>query len=320
MRRIAVLAAAVAAIWAALPATAWAQSSRTYVSGTGRGTLCTLTAPCATFQAAHDTTAPRGVLTCLDAGEYGPVNITKSITIDCVATGATILGNTFGGVFIQSPDPAPVVVRLRGLTIDGGRAGRAGIRMVTGGVLHVEHCRIFGFTHHGHTAAGILLDPLIGLRLDASIADTIVTGNGFSAGASPHAGGGILVNGGGPAHVVLERVRIAHNDSVGLRVSTLGSDPAVVLVRDSVIEGNAREGIEVRADTNAAVARVSLDRTSVIMNGGVGIAALDNALVTIGSATIVGNGSAYDIARTARVVSYQNNQTDGTPTGALTLR
>lgn len=317
MRKIALLTVGVLAFEIALPALAAAQSLHTYVSGTGAGTLCSLAAPCATFQNAHDKTTAGGVVTCLDAGEYGPVNINRSITIDCVDTGATILGTDTGGINILTGDSFPIVVNLRGLTIDGGSASPFGIAMNSAGELHIERCRISGF-RNGTAAAGIILASIDGSALDVSIADTIVTHNG-SAAESPDTGGGILVLAAGATRGVLDRVEVSHNFPLGIGATAFGTAPSALALRDSAVVANVRNGIATSAANNGAF-RVSVDRTSVSLNGGAGIVVLGASVVMIGQSTIAGNGSAFDAGGGGQIVSYQDNQTDGTPTSTVTDR
>src|SRR5438045_223952 len=60
---------------------------RTFVSGTGADAgTCTRAAPCLTFSFAHGQTNAGGEVNCVDAGNFGSVTITKSITIDCAGT------------------------------------------------------------------------------------------------------------------------------------------------------------------------------------------------------------------------------------------
>src|SRR3569833_3224253 len=68
---------------------AYAQATRTWVSGTGDdANPCSRTAPCKTFAGAISKTAAGGEINCIDTGGYGAVTITKSITIDCTSTDA----------------------------------------------------------------------------------------------------------------------------------------------------------------------------------------------------------------------------------------
>ena len=72
-----------------------AQVARTFVSGNGddASANCTTAAPCRTFFSAHSKTASLGEIHCLDTASYGTVLITKSITIDCSSTEASISAN-----------------------------------------------------------------------------------------------------------------------------------------------------------------------------------------------------------------------------------
>jgi len=166
MRSIALSCAGLAAAFVLLPAVAQAQAPRTYVSSSGHGTAdCSRAAPCVRFQDAHDATAPGGIVTCLDYGDYGELRITKSITIECNAAGARI-GAPDTGIDVTGP----VVFTLRGVWIDGGNVGAIGILMRAGGQLHVENCHISGLRGFP-PGAGILLT---GNNLDATIVDSVI--------------------------------------------------------------------------------------------------------------------------------------------------
>jgi Bacterial Ig-like domain (group 3) len=59
-------------------------TARTWVSSAGDDNNdCSRTAPCLTFAGALEKTASGGEIDCLDASNFGPLTITKSITIDC---------------------------------------------------------------------------------------------------------------------------------------------------------------------------------------------------------------------------------------------
>src|SRR5262245_48964588 len=62
---------------------AYAQATRTWVSGVGDDVNpCSRTAPCKTFAGAISKTAAGGEISVLDPGGFGGVTITKSITIN----------------------------------------------------------------------------------------------------------------------------------------------------------------------------------------------------------------------------------------------
>ncbi|MDX6509725.1 MAG: hypothetical protein QOG81_1477, partial [Gaiellaceae bacterium] len=94
-RRIAKLAPAIAVAALVLPATAFGQATRTWVSGVGDdANPCSRTAPCKTFAGAISKTATGGEINAIDPGGFGAVTITKAITID--------LSSTLGGVLNAS--------------------------------------------------------------------------------------------------------------------------------------------------------------------------------------------------------------------------
>src|SRR5260370_26270645 len=83
----------------ALPA--GAQSNRTWVSTVGSDSNpCTRTAPCLTFATALTNTNPGGEINVLDSGNFRPVIINKSITIQAVGVEAGVATSAGGGICI----------------------------------------------------------------------------------------------------------------------------------------------------------------------------------------------------------------------------
>lgn len=145
-----------------------AQATRTWVSGVGDDVNPgSRTAPCKTFAGAISKTATGGEINCLDAGGFGALTITKSITIDGAGTHASILNALTTGVIVNGPD---IVVTIRNLSIQGARNGVTGIKLVKGAVLNVEHCVIAN-----QTGSGIEIVP--GSNALVFIKDTIIRGN-----------------------------------------------------------------------------------------------------------------------------------------------
>src|SRR5881397_1560243 len=102
-RRLVKFAPALALIALALPASASAQASRTWVSGVGDdANPCSRTAPCKTFAGAISRTAANGEINCLDPGGFGGVTITKAITISCEAGTAGVLVSGTNGVIVSA--------------------------------------------------------------------------------------------------------------------------------------------------------------------------------------------------------------------------
>lgn len=155
MRRIALFALLVGFTVPVL-APAYAQASRTWVSGTGDDTspTCSRTAPCKTFTAAIAVTDTNGEINCLSPGDYGSLNIRKSITIDCTGTSGSILNPGFG-ITINldtTPDPLASVV-LRGFTINGAGfgswAGARGVNIISAAVVTLEDMVILNHAQFG---------------------------------------------------------------------------------------------------------------------------------------------------------------------------
>ena len=92
--------------------------TRTYVSNSEGDdtTQCSRTAPCRTFAVAISKTAAGGEIDALDPGEFGPVTITKSITIDGGGM-ASILASGTDGITVNAGSTDVII--LRNLRISG---------------------------------------------------------------------------------------------------------------------------------------------------------------------------------------------------------
>ena len=86
---------------------AYAQATRTWVSGVGDdANPCSRTAPCKTFAGAISKTAAAGEINVLDPGGFGAVTITKSIRIisDHIEAGVLVSGTNGVVVSVASTD------------------------------------------------------------------------------------------------------------------------------------------------------------------------------------------------------------------------
>src|SRR5947209_3401268 len=130
----------------AATAPAFAQATRTWVSGVGDdANPCSRTAPCKTFAGAISKTASGGEINVLDPGGFGAVTITKPITISSEGFEAGVLVSGTNGIVVSTPNATDVVV-LRGLDIEGLGTGLSGIKVLTGGTVYVEKCTINKFS------------------------------------------------------------------------------------------------------------------------------------------------------------------------------
>src|SRR3954462_14905753 len=148
MRRTFKLAPALALIALALPASASAQATRTWVSGVGDDVNpCSRTAPCKTFAGAISKTANGGEINCLDPGGFGGVTITKSLTIKCHYTEGGVLVSGTNAIVVNAT--ATDKVTLRGLDINGIGTGAptslVGVKVLSAGHVSIIDNEIYRF-------------------------------------------------------------------------------------------------------------------------------------------------------------------------------
>lgn len=289
-------------------ASAWAQATRTWVSGVGDDVNpCSRTAPCKTFAGAISKTATNGEINVLDPGPFGAVTITKSITISSEGFEAGVLA-TLGsnGIVINAPSTAVVV--LRGLDIEGAASGNNGIRFLAGGALHVEDCTINNFS-----GKGISFEPNSAAEL--FVKDTIVRNNQVNAAN----GGGIFIRPAAPgsAEVELDNVRMENNE-FGLRIE--GGTRATV--KNSSAVGNTSLGFNAVA-TAVGGAELNLESSVASHNGASGVrSSAAGAIVRISNMTITNNVGNGLTAAGGAIVSFGNNRVsgngvDGSPTSTV---
>lgn len=287
-------------------ASAWAQATRTWVSGVGDdANPCSRTAPCKTFAGAISKTATNGEINVLDPGAFGAVTITKSITISSEGFEAGVLVSGTNAIVINAP--ASAVVVLRGLDIEGLGTGLNGIRFLAGGALHVEDCTINNFT-----GRGILFEP-------SGTAELVVRNSEIrnSVGAT---GGGIFVKpvSGGFARVAIDDVRL-NNNTFGIRIE--GGTQAVV--SRSVASGNSTNGF-LAVGTAIGSAELHLESSVSSNNAAAGVRA-DNAGATIRISQCAVTGNVQNGLLTngaGAIVSSGNNSVfgngiDGSPTSTV---
>ncbi|WP_312530135.1 right-handed parallel beta-helix repeat-containing protein [Comamonas sp.] len=149
-RGVPLLAASLVALAGAMAApSAFAQATRTWVSGVGDdANPCSRTAPCKTFAGAISKTATGGLINSLDPGGFGAVTITKPISLDGAASGtAGVLAAGTNGIIINI-DPAVHAngtVVLRNLNVEGAGSGQSGVQVRRASKVVIEHTQIQGF-------------------------------------------------------------------------------------------------------------------------------------------------------------------------------
>src|SRR5688572_18109002 len=134
---------------------AFAQATRTWVSGVGDDVNpCSRTAPCKTFAGAISKTATGGEISVLDPGGYGTLTVTKAITVDGgsgAGWGSTLFSSVNGFVINITTNLVTDKVILRNLSLNGAGTtlGVDGIRFLDGAELTVENVDIQRFSGDG---------------------------------------------------------------------------------------------------------------------------------------------------------------------------
>ncbi|NUS60504.1 MAG: hypothetical protein HOQ01_06110 [Lysobacter sp.] len=251
-------ALAATALFVLFSSSAYAQATRTWVSGVGDDVNpCSRTAPCKTFAGAISKTAAGGEISVLDPGGFGAVTITKSITITTQGSeGGVLVGGT-NGIIINAAATDRVV--LKGLTIHGVGTGLSGVRILSAQEVVVQDCLIEEF--RGADSHGILVAPSAA-RVNVTVRNSTITGNGNGAGS-----GGITLrpSGTGNANLDADNVILANNSN-GVLINGSAGGGASGSVRNSQIHGNYFDGIAA-VSTTAAVSRVMVEDNALSFNG-----------------------------------------------------
>jgi hypothetical protein len=281
-------------------------SIQTFVSATlgSDANPCTRMSPCLTFAAALAQTIAGGEIGVLDPGDFGPVTITKAVSIygDALGVAGTVPSSGTSGIVISAG--ANDVINLRGLSFDGVNAsGTSGIVFSSGARLNIKNCVVQGFT-----TSGLTLSPGAGSATTTLLVvqDTTILNNAT----------GILIRptGGIAAKVTLRWLRIDNNTGEGLRVDGTGGSGAInATLADSTANLNAGNGID--AVSGPGNATVDVMRVVAASNGSAGIQSNQSgggtASVTVGTSVIYGNAIGIQATGGAGLLSYGNNQLTG---------
>lgn len=295
---------------------AFAQATRTWVSGVGDDVNpCSRTAPCKTFAGAISKTANGGEINCLDPAGFGAVTINKTLVIDCHYTEGGVLA---GGNGIVVNATATDVVVLRGLDIFGVNPPTNGVRILTAAAVLIEDCVIRRF--NSANSWGISFQPGGFTRL-------YVTGTTISQNGNAATGGGILVQptGAGIGHVMIENSRVDQNAGTGISLNTTGNTGGVAaMIKESRVVATTNDGISLLSGSAGVTAMIT--DSVVAHNGGNGIVANGaSATARVGNTTIYSNafngGGTAGVLPTnsGKVQTYLDNRLDGNASdGAFT--
>lgn len=281
---------------------AFAQATRTWVSGVGDdANPCSRTAPCKTFAGAISKTAAGGEINVIDAGGFGAVTITKSITIDGRGFLSGVLASGTNGIVVNAGVNDKVI--LRDLDIFGAQSGLNGVRFLAGKELHIERCNIYGFAQKGIDALSTTADHRV-FVVDSSI----------RANANDTNGGGIsMTPNGAVGSIVLDGVHLDAN-KFGLRLD----GNARATVRNSRASGSTNGGGFIALNG----AEIMLDHSTSSGNSSAGVNAQGSGVIYITDSTITKNNPGIFASSGGQVISFGNNRVianavNGSPTSTI---
>jgi len=280
---------------------------RTFVSGLGSdANPCSRTAPCRTFQHAHDLVDANGEVLALDSAGYGVLTISKNVTISGEGVEATANATTpIDGITIAT---AGLKVVLRSITVEGFGTGNIGINVTAAVNLTIQHCVIHGFVVDGLRFA---VSSGTG-NLSLSDSKVVDCGNGVD----------LLGTASGNITATIANTRIENNGGFGLFTQR-----AKVTIRNSAISGNGADGIGVYTSSE-----VNVENCESSNNAGHGIESLDpTALVRVSRSVVTDNGGfglsnqvgtfeTYSFAATTNTNLVKGNNGGGAQTsGTITM-
>jgi hypothetical protein len=294
-----------AGLVAGFSSAAFAQATRTWVSGVGDdANPCSRTAPCKTFAGAISKTAINGEINCIDPGGFGAVTITKSMNIDCHEIFASILASGTTGSIINiaagnANDPLRTV-RFRNVNFNGSgasgsigtRTGINGIRIDNAAQVSVEDCLITDFSQNG-----IRDQRTTGGRL--TVSNTIVRNNTSTGLLSNPSSGSTALN-----------CALFHLVAEGNGTGVTAANGGLMSIKNSTISNNTGNGLDIEGGTTTA----TIDNSLISNNGVNGIFTVSSGTLRVSNTDITNNGTAASGPWT----SFGNNRVTGTPGTAPT--
>ncbi len=261
-----------------------AAATRVFVSGRGSdtGACATSGAPCRTFQFALSAVAAGGEIIVLDSGDYGPVKVTKAVSIANDSGGVAGVTRTTAGAAIEVAAGVADKVVLRGLTVEGAGVATYGVVVTSAASVDLTETTLHNFVSDGvhvnatggpltftmskvdasdNRASGMFLTGLY--KITGTIADTSFNRNGIN---------GFYALNYQAANVagLITQLAItggeAHGNAYGYRIeSTVATSPVDVLLDDVTASRNTTAGVS--SAGNVLEARLS---KSVIAYNAVG--------------------------------------------------
>lgn len=293
---------------------AHASAQRTFVSSNGNdgnaASNCSLPFGCRSFLAAIGVTNIGGEIIVLDSAGYGPVTITKSVSIISppgVYAGVSVITPGTDGIVINA---AGIEVTLKGLTING-QGGNVGIRFMQGARLDIDGCTVGNMAQEGIRVEGpgtitiadttVIGNTLGGINVNAAavvtIVDSIVESN---------TGTGIAVRNG--ASATIGHTTVTRNTLRGISVHGVAAGTRVAVASSVVSDHTGGSGLYAEALGATLVARLDVAGTTIARNtngvelttsggGAARAGVVSNQIVENSAAGILAAGSASSVVR-----------------------
>lgn len=313
--RLLKLSIALGLVLVAMPSSASAQATRTWVSGVGDDVNpCSRTAPCKTFSGAISKTANGGEINCLDPGGFGGVTITKSLTIDCSYTEGGVLVSGTNAIVVNAAATDKVI--LRGLDINGIGTGAA-TSLVGVKVLGAKSVKIYDTSIYRFKAGVAVVPTTANTRV--LIKNSEIENNEIGVIAAPGSAAGAGVR------TTVRGSSIASNANCGLVASSDGANASTPVGATNCGAGSTGNNLG-SALLNAFDNEI-IDHDEVAgATGSTGVFAKGTAgVIRIGGNLITGNthGLRTEVSGFGGIFSFGDNYifangTNGTPTGTVT--
>ena len=275
-------------------APAQAQRERVFVASYGSDSNpCTFGSPCKTFQHAHDTVVADGEVTAIDSAGFGPLVITKGITITSPNGVEAGIAAAPGGnaITINANDNDQIF--LHGLTLNGSLTGLNGIAFNSGTALYVYDCVIEKFTQDGIDFA----PQTFGSLLVANSQLLRNTGNGIDIQS--------------PGTVIANFDHVATNGNGGFGIITAirnTANTSAVSINDSVSANNASGGVTCplsNGESEDDAYFLAIRNAAIVNNGGPGVGG-DGCGIKISRSTLMKNSPNFG----SEIASMGDNLTD----------
>ena len=305
MKIIAAFAVGLALAGLLSAAPAQAQATRTFVSPTGNdaSASCSLAAPCRTFLAAYALTNAGGEIAVLGTAGYGPLTISKAISIVNGGGFEAGIAVPSGGIGITINAGTSDFVSLRGLTIDGAGVGQTGIKFNSGTSLTVESCIIRHMTGDGIDSFSNAPTSIL------TVSNSIVNDN---------AGDGIIVQPSGNTTAMFNRIETNNNKFDGILVSGANVNQSKTVnatAFESVSSGNGSDGFHAYSGGATNGLTTFMVSHSAASNNGFGVeATYTGATLHLANSTLSGNVNGWTDTGAGGlgvVDSYGDNYIDG---------